>query len=60
MYLELFQRPTNVSRILEAIAGRDVRKALDMFMAIINSGHMPEDLIATVAAGDGIRKFLSI
>ena len=57
VYLELFQRPTNVSRILEAIAGRDVRKALDMFMAIINSGHMPEGLIATVAAGDGIRKF---
>jgi len=57
VYLELFQRPTNVSRILEAIAGRDVRKALDMFMAIINSGHMPENLIATVAAGDGIRKF---
>lgn len=57
VYLELFQRPTNVSRILEAIAGRDVRKALDMFMAIINSGHMPENLIASVAAGEGIRKF---
>lgn len=57
VYLELFQRPTNISRILEALAGRNVRKALDMFMAIINSGHMPEDLIATVASGQQIRKF---
>jgi hypothetical protein len=57
VYLELFQRPTNVSRILEALAGRNVRKALDMFVAIINSGHMPEDLIATVASGNQIRHF---
>jgi hypothetical protein len=57
VYLELFQRPTNVSRILEALAGRNVRKALDMFMAIINSGHMSEDLITTVATGNQIRRF---
>lgn len=57
VYLELFQRPTNVSRILEALAGRNVRKALDMFMAIIASGHMPEDLITTVASGNSIRRF---
>ena len=57
VYLELFQRPTNVSRILEALAGRNVRKALDMFLAIINSGHMPEDLITAVATGSQVRKF---
>lgn len=57
VYLELFQRPTNVSRILEALAGRNVRKALDMFLAIINSGHMPEDLITAVATGNEVRKF---
>lgn len=57
IYLELFQRPTNVSRVLEALAGRNVRKALDMFMAIINSGHMPEDLITAVASGNQIRRF---
>ena len=56
IYLELFQRPTNTSRILEALAGRNVRKALDMFMAIITSGHMPEDLIATVASGSQTRR----
>jgi hypothetical protein len=57
IYLELFQRPTNVSRVLEALAGRNVRKALDMFMAIINSGHMPEDLITVVASGYQLRTF---
>ncbi len=57
IYLELFQRTTNVSRILEALAGRNVRKALDMFMAIITSGHMPEDVIAGVATGAPMSKF---
>ena len=57
IYLELFSNPTNVSRILESLAGRNVRKALDMFMAIITSGHMPEDLITRVAAGEIVQKF---
>ena len=57
IYLELFQRPTNVSRILEALAGRNVRKALDMFMAIITSGHMPEDIITNIASGNHIKTF---
>jgi hypothetical protein len=51
LYLELFERTNNVSRVLEALAGRNVRKALDMFMSIITSGHMPEDLITKVASG---------
>ncbi len=57
IYIELFQRPSNVSRILEALAGRNVRRALDMFMAIITSGHMPEEIIASVAQGTGMRSF---
>jgi hypothetical protein len=55
IYSELFQKNNNVSRMLAALAGRDVRKALDMFMAIITSGHMPEDLIGIVATGSKIR-----
>ena len=51
IYVEVFQRPRNVSTILEALSGRNVRQALDMFMAIITSGHMPEDLITSVARG---------
>ena len=57
IYLELFQRPTNISRVLEALAGRNVRKALDMFMAIITSGHMPENMISSVANGIPLAKF---
>ena len=57
IYLELFERTNNVSRVLEALAGRNVRKALDMFMAIITSGHMPEDLITNVASGPETNSF---
>ena len=57
IYAELFQRASNLSRILEALAGRNVRRALDMFFAILTSGHMPEDIIASVAQGTGFRSF---
>jgi hypothetical protein len=57
IYLELFERTNNVSRVLEALAGRNVRKALDMFMAIITSGHMPEDLITNVVSGPETSSF---
>ncbi|MER8917686.1 hypothetical protein NKI32_28210 [Mesorhizobium sp. M0761] len=57
IYVELFQRPNNLSRMLEALAGRNVRRALDMFMAIITSGHMPEEVIVGVAQGSGFRSF---
>lgn len=57
IYNELFQRPNNVSRVLEALAGRNVRRALDMFFAIVTSGHMPDDVIASVAQGTGFRGF---
>ena len=57
IYHELFNSRNNVSRVLEALAGRNVRKALDMFFAIITSGHMPEEIIASVAQGGGVRSF---
>lgn len=57
IYAELFVSPNNISRVLEALAGRNVRQALDMFMAIITSGHMPEAVIASVAQGIGYRSF---
>lgn len=57
IYNELFQSRNNVSRVLEALAGRNVRRALDMFFAIITSGHMPEEIIASVAQGSGFRAF---
>ncbi|MGU9980463.1 hypothetical protein ACJ4V0_10525 [Phreatobacter sp. HK31-P] len=57
IYFELFQRSNNISRVLEALAGRNVRRALDMFNAIITSGHMPEDIIASIAQGGTYRSF---
>lgn len=57
IYNELFQSRNNVARVLEGLAGRNVRKALDMFFAIITSGHMPEEVIASVAQGTGFRSF---
>lgn len=54
VYLELFQYSKNSARILEALAGKNVRRALDMFMALITSGHMPEETILSVAQGHGV------
>ena len=51
IYLELFERKHNVSRILQGIAGRDVRRALDMFVSILNSGHLREEAITSHAVG---------
>lgn len=52
IYNEIFQNPRNISRVIEALSGRDVRRALGMFMAIITSGHMPDDLITGAIHGD--------
>jgi len=57
IYRDVFERRSNISRIMEALAGRNVRRALDMFMAVITSGHMPEDLITNVAAGGATTSF---
>lgn len=52
LYVELFERRRNVSRILESLAGLDVRRALDMFSGIITSGHLREDQITSQVAGN--------
>ena len=53
IYLELFERKHNVSRVLQGIAGRDVRRALEMFVAILISGHLREEAITSSAMGAG-------
>ena len=53
IYLELFERKSNVSRILQGLAGRDVRQALEMFVSILNSGHLREEAITSTAKGGG-------
>jgi hypothetical protein len=52
LYLDVFDRKRNVSRVLEALAGRNVRRALDMFVSIITSGHIsPTSITSTVMGG---------
>ena len=53
IYLELFEKRQNVSRILQALAGRNIREALEMFVSILNSGHLPEEAITSTAVGAG-------
>ena len=53
VYLELFERRGNVSRVLQGLAGRDVRRALEMFVAILISGHLREEQLTSSAVGAG-------
>lgn len=53
IYLEIFERKQNVSRILQGIAGLDVRRALEMFVAILTSGHLTAEAITSSAKGAG-------
>lgn len=51
LYSELFDRKRNISRVLESLAGRDVRRALEMFVSIITSGYLSPAAIASTAIG---------
>ncbi|HLH98021.1 MAG TPA: hypothetical protein VKW08_23185 [Xanthobacteraceae bacterium] len=53
IYLELFEKRHNVSRIMEALAGRNIRQALEMFVSVLNSGHLREEAITSTAVGAG-------
>ena len=53
IYLDLFERRHNLSRILQALAGRNIREALEMFVSILNSGHLREEAITSTALGAG-------
>jgi hypothetical protein len=51
LYIELFERTHNIPRILESLAGSDARKALEMFVSIITSGHLSETAITSRVIG---------
>lgn len=51
VYEEIFEKPRNISKIIEALAARNVRQSLDMFMSILTSGHMPEEELTRVSIG---------
>lgn len=49
VYEEIFERPRNISKIIEALAARNVRQSLDMFLTILTSGHMREEHLTQMA-----------
>jgi hypothetical protein len=51
VYEEIFEKPRNISKIIEALAARNVRQSLDMFMNILTSGHMLEEELSRLALG---------
>jgi hypothetical protein len=53
LYDELFNRRRNISRVLEAVEGKDVRRALEIFAAIITSGYLSTTTIASNTIGGG-------
>ena len=53
IYLDIFEQRHNVSRILQALAGSNIREALEMFVSILNSGHLREEAITSTAVGAG-------
>src|SRR5215813_890300 len=53
IYVLLFAHRTNVARVLESLAGRDTRKALEMFAAIVTSGHISTSAITSNVRGQG-------
>jgi hypothetical protein len=53
LYNALFDRKRNISRVLESIAGKDVRRALEIFGAIITSGYLSTTVIASNTIGSG-------
>ena len=53
LYNAIFDRRRNISRVLEAVAGKDVRKALEIIVAIITSGYLSTLAIASNTMGAG-------
>jgi hypothetical protein len=53
LYTDIFDRKRNISRVLEALAGRNVRRALNMFVNIITSGHLSETAVTSTVMGGG-------
>ncbi|WP_133245846.1 hypothetical protein [Candidatus Phycosocius bacilliformis] len=52
LYREIFINRRNIARVLEALSGSDVRRALEMFSSIVTSGHITSDVITSNVLGD--------
>ena len=63
LYVNLFHDGRTVSLILEGLAGRNVRKSLEMFSRVMQSGHLSEAELTTTFLGEGefnISEYLAI
>lgn len=56
VYSIIFERKSNIAKIIDALAGRNVRRSLDMFMSIITSGHIPASTMGSFALGEAPEK----
>ena len=52
LYSELFGQNRNMARLVESLAGLDVRRALEIFSSIITSGHLSTNAITSTVKGD--------
>ncbi len=51
LYIELFSKNRNIARLVESLAGIDVRRGLEIFSSIITSGHLPTTAITSTVRG---------
>ena len=51
IYLSIFNPTRQIRLILEALAGRNIRRALEMFVDILTSGYLREDLVFSITEG---------
>lgn len=52
IYLSIFNPTRKIRLILEALSGRNIRRALEMFTDILTSGYMDEGLILSITEGE--------
>ena len=53
LYTELFGSNRNVARLVESLAGLNVRRALEIFSSLITSGHLSTNAITSTVRGGG-------
>ncbi len=51
IYISIFNPKRNIRVILEALSGRNIRRALEMFTEILMSGYLPEQLLLSMSEG---------
>ncbi len=57
IYLKIFDENGNVGKFIQGISGRDVRKGLEIFDAVLRSGHLSEEVITATLTGTGSEEF---